>query len=65
MPRLMITLKQADLKLLVALARRERRLPPEQAAVFVVRGLAAEALEEAALLAAPTREPDRRQEREA
>jgi hypothetical protein len=61
----MITLSQADLKLLIALARRERRLPSEQAAVFVVRGLAAEALEEATLTAAPTRQPDGPQEREA
>ncbi|MCJ7509187.1 MAG: hypothetical protein MUO85_10760 [candidate division Zixibacteria bacterium] len=43
MPRLVVTLKQADLKQLVAVARRERRLPPEQAVVFMLRGLAVEA----------------------
>ena len=42
MPRLVVTLKHADLKRLVAVAKRERRLPPEQAAVLILRGLEAE-----------------------
>jgi hypothetical protein len=61
-PRFTVTISEPELERLIDLAQRERRDPREQAAMLIVNGLA---LEAAALPTAPTRQPDRLQEREA